>query len=169
MTHRNESKLVYGKLVINGDNEVDLGRATMIELNQRCGAVIKSRIDLDIESWHLFAAADKAMLNQMVKGGIQKTYEHEGLNPDSPLYGLDKDVIDSIVQIDDETPSPFEGITMNRLMEAQASPEYKAYLIFALHPDKRVGVSGDDIKDCRIEWEQAYPDVALHCPKWVED
>lgn len=168
MTHRNESKLVYGKLVINGETEVDLGRTTMVEMSQRFNVTVKSRIDTDITQCVMLLADTKESLGQ-IKSTSGKTYEHEGLNPDSPLYGLDKDVIDSIVQIDDETPSPFPGITMNRLMEAQASPEYKAYLIFALHPDKRVGVSGDDIKDCRIEWEQAYPDVATHCPKWVDE
>lgn len=169
MTHRNESATVFAALLINDNERIDLGKATALEMFQRAGATVKSRIDIKIEDCRLFYSTTKEGLNQLCKSGVKKQYEHEGLNPNSPLYGLEKSVIDSIVQIDDETPSPFSGITMNQLMEAQASPEYKAYLLYALHPDKRVGVSHDDIKNTRIAWEQAYPVIAAHVPKWIED
>lgn len=168
MVYRNETSLYYAKAILNGV-EFDLGRTNAVDMQPRLMSKIKGNIHEELASLIFVMSPTKEGLNQAIKSTAKKEYEHEGLNPDSPLYGLDKDVIDSIVQIDDETPSPFAGVTMNRLMEAQASPEYKAYLIFALHPDKRVGVSGDDIKDCRIEWEQAYPDVATHCPKWVDE
>lgn len=168
MTIRNEMKLMYGKLVLNGSEVVELGRAAIPELSQRVTAVIKSRIDLDIESWNFYASADKVALAKMMKGGVQAEYEHEGLNPDSPLYGLDKSVIESMVMIEDDTPSPFEGITMNRLMEANTSSEFEAYRLMACNPEKRVGVDSNHIAKLRMDWEAAYPDVAAFIPPWKE-
>lgn len=169
MIYRNETNVVFAALILNDDERIDLGKTTAIEMFQRAAVTVKSRIDLSIETCRFFYASSKDGLNRLIKDGGAKIYDHEGLNPNSQLYGLEKDVIDSIQMIDDETPSPFPGITMNQLMEAQASPEYKAYLIYALHPDKRVGVSHDDIKDARIAWEQAYPTIATYVPKWIDD
>lgn len=169
MTIRNLMKSMYGKLVLNGSEIVDLGRAPIPELTQRVTATLKSRIDIEINSWNLCVSEDKTQLAKMMKGGVQAEYEHEGLNPNSPLFGLDKDVIESMKVVDDDDPSPFEGITLGRLWEAQESHEYKTYRIFALHPEKRQGVEQGVIEAARVAWQEAYPDVAEHVPVWKDD
>lgn len=168
MTHRNESKLVYGKLRLNGNEVVDLGRTTMLEMSQRTAAVIKSRVDLDITSAQTFYAESKDELAKMLKGGVQAEYAHEGLNPDSPLYGLDAEAIALIRPLEDDTPSPYPDITMSRLAEATSSPEFIAYSLLATNPDKRVGVDPGVLSEAYHNWCFAYPDVSEHVPVWKD-
>lgn len=166
MTHRNENTEYYGRLILDSGKVVELGRATPVILAQRIHATMVANQGLVIESFTFNANLNSNQLNKM--GGAKPKYAHEGENPDSPLYGMPAEMIARIQQIDDDAPSPFEGITMSRLMEAQASDEYKAWVHMAINPENRVGISDGVIDNLRQQWQDAFPDVAAHTPIWKD-
>lgn len=167
MTHANINRMYFAALTVNGQKRIELGKALWPEITQRAFANLKTFPD-EITDATITIGITKDSLARASKGGVQAEYAHAGLDPNSPLYGLDADVVASIQMIDDDTPSPFEGITMTRLMEAQQSPEYQSYMIFALHPDKRVGVDAGVISEAYHNWCFAYPDVSEHVPAWID-
>ena len=166
MTH-NINKLYFAALLVNGTERIELGKADWGTITSRAFANLKS-FDSNITHASLLIGESKADLTNASKSNVQAEYAHEGLNPNSPLYGLDESVINSMQTIDEETPSPFEGITMNRLIVANTSPEFEAYRTFACNPDKRVGVESGLITAARDAWREAYPDVAVHIPPWKD-
>lgn len=166
MNH-NINQLYFAAIILNGTERIELGKANWGVITSRAFANLKA-FSGPVESFNIICGVTKADLSRVAKGGVQAEYEHEGLNPDSPLFGLDKSVIDSMVTIEDDTPSPFEGITMDRLIEANTSSEFEAYRLMACNPDKRVGVDSDHIAKLRVDWETAYPDVARFIPPWKE-
>lgn len=170
MTHRNEMADYHAAIIVNGTERLSLGHCDAPTLKTRLFATLAANPEVRIDDFTLYCSRTKDGLEKIIKrnGGVQAEYEHEGLNPDSPLYGLDKSVIESMVMIEDDTPSPFEGITMNRLMEANTSSEFEAYRLMACNPEKRVGVDSNHIAKLRMDWEAAYPDVAAFIPPWKE-
>lgn len=166
MNH-NINQLYFAAIILNGTERIELGKANWGVITARAFANLKS-FDGPVDSVNLILGVTKADLSRVAKGGVQAEYAHEGLNPDSPLYGLDESVIKNMIQIEDDTPSPFEGITMNRLIEANSSPEFEAYRTLACSPEKRVGVESGFIEALREAWHEAYPDVAKHIPPWKE-
>lgn len=170
MTTRNETSMYFAAMIVSNSERVNLGHCDPAQMNKRIFATLAANLDIQIDNFTIFASRTKEGLEQQIKrgGGVQAEYAHEGLNPDSPLYGLDESVIKNMIQIDDDTPSPFEGITMNRLMEANTSPEFEAYRTLACSPEKRVGVESGFIEALREAWHVAYPDVAKRIPPWKE-
>lgn len=170
MTTRNENAMYHAAMIVGGTERVNLGHCDPAQINKRVFATLAANLDIQVDDFTIFASRTKEGLAKQIKngGGVQAEYEHEGLDPSSPLYGLDKSVIDNMIQIEDDTPSPFEGITMNRLIEANTSPEFEAYRTLACSPEKRVGVESGFIEALREAWHEAYPDVAQHIPPWKE-
>lgn len=166
MNH-NINQLYFAALIINGTERIELGKSDWSTLITRAFANLKS-FDGPVDFANFAIGVTKEQLSRASKNSVQAEYAHEGLNPDSPLYGLDESVIRNMQQIEDDTPSPFEGITMNRLMEANTSPEFEAYRTLACNPEKRVGVESGFIEALREAWHEAYPDVAKHIPPWKE-
>ena len=167
MTQININKSFFAALIINGTERIELGKSLWPEITQRAFANIKN-FEGSIESANLIIGVTKDQLLRASKSGVQAKYAHEGLNPDSPLYGFDESVIKNMQVIDDDDPSPFEGISMSRLMEANSSPEFEAYRTLACSPEKRVGIEMGVIEALREAWHEAYPDVAKHIPPWKE-
>lgn len=167
--YRNENAEYFAALIVNGDERLELGKADAPTIQKRIFATLAANYDVKVDSWICYAGRTKDDLNRIIKsGGAKPKYAHEGENPDSPLYGMPAEMIARIQQIDDDAPSPFQGITMSRLMEAQASDEYKAWVHMAINPENRVGISDGVIDSLRQQWQDAFPDVAAHTPIWKD-
>lgn len=170
MTHRNEMADYHAAIIVNGTERLSLGHCDAPTLKNRIFATLAANPEVLVEDWVVYCSRTKDGLERCVKrgSGVQAKYAHEGLNPDSPLYGFDESVIKNMQVIDDDDPSPFEGVSMSRLMEANSSPEFEAYRTLACSPEKRVGIEMGVIEALREAWHEAYPDVAKHIPPWKE-
>lgn len=166
MTIKNINQPYYAALMIHGE-QIELGRADVGILMNRVIANLRASGE-DISHCTIALGVTKAEMSKAIKGGGRAQFAHEGENPESPLYGMTADMVAMIQPMTDETPSPFEGITMSRLITAQESDEYKAYLHMAISPENRVGINEGVIESLRQQWRNAYPDVAVHVPVWKD-
>lgn len=66
-----------------------------------------------------------------------------------------------------DSESPFPGITIGRVAEAMASPEYTAYEAIC-DPHKRMGLTQGDVEDIRGRYELLFEDCFPHFPKWID-
>lgn len=167
MTTLNINQPYFAAMITDSGERIELGKAVWPQIQERAFANLKA-IDEDISAAMIVIGITKESMNKMAGKGSKPRYAHEGENPDSPLYGMPAEMIARIQQIDDDAPSPFEGITMSRLMEAQASDEYKAWVHMAINPENRVGISDGVIDSLRQQWQNAFPDVAAHTPIWKD-
>lgn len=157
----------FAALIFDSGERIELGCASMPVIYQRLMGNVKAT-QLDFSHATLVFGLTKTDLKAGSKVGAKPKYAHEGENPDSPLYGMTEEMIARIQPASDDDPSPFEGISMTRLMEGQASQEYKAYLHFAINPENRVGVTEGVITAARDMWWAHYPDLAVHVPVWKD-
>lgn len=158
--NRNIDASFHAVMQLNGESH-DLGHTTFDILMKRCYATLASNPGVKVETINLLAARTKSDLKRIVNQASTACAE-------DPLAGFDPSVIAMIQQVDQNSPSPFPDITLGELLEAQSSPEFIAYSMLATQPDERVGVGADVIALARESWEEAYPEIAQHIPKWVE-
>lgn len=146
----NPQRTLFGRISING-KRTDLGHATLSTLFIRAAQVYNStqsrspEINLTIEVSHAKLPESsimnrEAMLEQSVAAQI-------------------------ITNPNDE--SPFEGITIGRVQQAMASPEYATWYQYC-QPDNRIGIPDADIINAEARYIEAFPDCAPHFPKWIE-
>lgn len=69
---------------------------------------------------------------------------------------------------DPSAPSPWPGITVGTVAQAMASPEYEMYNEIAADPNKRIGMSPEEIQHIIDAYANMFPDCISHFPKWVE-
>lgn len=62
--------------------------------------------------------------------------------------------------------SPFPGISLARVAEAIASPEYAAYEKIC-DPEQRIGLNEATIKSITESYSSAFPDCFSSFPRWV--
>ena len=167
MTIKNINQPYYAALMIHGE-QIELGRADVGILMNRVIANLRASGE-DISHCTIALGVTKAEMSKAIKGGGRAQFAHEGENPESPLYGMTADMVAMIQPMTDETPSPIEGVTMTRFLEAQESQEYKTYNAFAANPDNRIGVNPGDIVAAKESYYAAYPLIAPHFPKWIDD
>src|SRR3546814_5178481 len=74
---------------------------------------------------------------------------------------------DYIVQATDDMESPIPGMLLKDYIAAGSSKEYKDYAFFATNPDKRIGVPAGQIEEAKRVYEEKYPLMAKHYPKWI--
>lgn len=134
MTHRNEIAKFHAAFIFNGESH-DLGAATFDQIMKRTYATLLANQDTKIESFSLLCARSAVKLKSLIAASASHS------NPDGNLLSLlDPDALSGIETISDDTPSPFPDISLSRLIDARASPEFRAYEIFASQPDNRIGV-----------------------------
>src|SRR3546814_1158337 len=63
--------------------------------------------------------------------------------------------------------SPIPGMLLKDYIAAGSSKEYKDYAFFATNPDKRIGVPAGQIEEAKRVYEEKYPLMAKHYPKWI--
>jgi hypothetical protein len=64
---------------------------------------------------------------------------------------------------DPDAASPFPGITVGRVAEVMSSPEYEAFNEVC-DPDKRAGLSPDEVNNIQWAYQRAFPDCAPFFP-----
>ena len=68
---------------------------------------------------------------------------------------------------DPDQPSPFPGITVGRVAEVMSTREYEAYNELC-EPDKRMGLSQDEINAVYSAYWNVAADCIAHFPKWID-
>lgn len=71
------------------------------------------------------------------------------------------------IETDPNAPSPWPGITVGTVAQAMESPEYIAYAEIC-DPEKRMGLNLFEIKEIFDAYFQAFPECAVHFPKWID-
>ena len=66
-----------------------------------------------------------------------------------------------------DAQSPFPYITVGRVAEVMATPEYEAYNEIC-EPDKRMTLSQEAIEHIIQAYTHSAPDCIAHFPKWVD-
>lgn len=67
---------------------------------------------------------------------------------------------------DANAPSPFPNITVGRVAEVMATPEYMAYEAIC-EPNNRITLSENDIADIIHAYTRIAPECISYFPKWV--
>lgn len=70
------------------------------------------------------------------------------------------------VIVDPTLESPFPGITIGRVAEVMATPEYEAYEAIC-EPDKRMSMTLEEIREIIRAYSEIAFDCITHFPKWV--
>ena len=146
----NPQRSLFGRVTING-KRTDLGFATLNIMFIRAAQVYAS------------TQSRASEINIIIELSAAKL-------PDSSILNREAIVEQSLLaQIitDPNEESPFEGITMGRVQEAMASPEYAEWYQYC-QPDNRIGVGPAEIHNSRIRYRLKFPDCEPHFPKWVE-
>lgn len=68
---------------------------------------------------------------------------------------------------DPTTASPFPGITVGRVAEVMATPEYEAFEAIC-EPEKRMSMTLEEIREITAAYSEVAFDCITHFPKWVE-
>src|SRR3546814_20577951 len=89
------------------------------------------------------------------------------LFPYTPRFRSFPESCDYIVQATDDMESPITGMLLKDYIAAGSSKEYKDYAFFATNPDKRIGVPAGQIEEAKRVYEEKYPLMAKHYPKWI--
>lgn len=146
----NPTRSLYGRITIN-NKRTDLGFATINTLFIRAAQTYTS------------TQSKSSELNIVVELSGAKL-------PDSSILNREAMVEQSLaaqIVTDPDEESPFEGITMGRVQEAMASPEYQEWYQYC-QPDNRIGVGAATIHNSRMTYEHHFPDCAPHFPKFIE-
>lgn len=146
----NPQRSLFGRVTING-KRTDLGFATLNAMFIRAAQVYAATQSRGSE------------INIIIELSAAKL-------PDSSILNREAIIEQSLVaQIitDPDEESPFEGITMGRVQEAMASPEYQAWAQLC-QPDNRIGIDQDEIIRIADAYRSRFPDCAPHFPRWVE-
>jgi hypothetical protein len=70
------------------------------------------------------------------------------------------------IETDPTAESPWPGITIGRVSECMASPEYEAFNEIC-DPEKRMLLTPEQINEIQWAYQRAYPDCARHFPKML--
>ena len=146
----NPQRSLFGRVTING-KRTDLGFATLNIMFIRAAQVYAS------------TQSRASEINIIIELSAAKL-------PDSSILNREAIVEQSLVaQIitDPNEESPFEGITMGRVQEAMASPEYARWYQYC-QPDNRIGVDNTAIAEASHAYKTRFPDCAPHFPRWIE-
>lgn len=167
---RNELQMYYAVLIINGRHEISLGKADLASLANREFAQIRNfNLDGKVDSITVLKALTKDDLNKL-KNRLPD--DESNLHPDQVFVNeMEKQFpgFKSMIKpFDPDEDSPYKGITMGELVEAQESEEYKLYNHFASIPDNRVGIDSSHIDSAQTLWRLKYPRIAEHIPKWID-
>ncbi len=146
----NPQRNLFGRITING-KRTDLGHTTLSTMFIRAAQVYNS--------------------TQSRSPDINIILELSGAKlPDSSIMNREAIIEQSVaahIVTDPNEESPFEGITMGRVQEAMASPEYQTWAHYCL-PDNRLGVTSGDIVSAEAAYIERFPDCSPHFPKWVD-
>lgn len=146
----NPQRALFGRVTING-KRTDLGRAILSAMFIRAAQVFTS------------TPSKTPDINIIIELSTSKLPDSSILNKEAII---EQSLVAQIVT-DPTQESPFEGITIGRVQEAMASPEYEAWAHYCL-PDNRVGVDPLVISVARGQYDIRFPDCASHFPKWIE-
>lgn len=90
--------------------------------------------------------------------------------PDSTTFdraALIENQLAAATIVDDNAESPFPGITVGRVAECMASPEYEAFAAIC-EPANRIGLTQDDLDRIAAPYIEKYFDCSHHFPKWID-
>lgn len=146
----NPTRPLYGRITVNG-KRTDLGFAPINIMFVRAAQVYQST---------------------PAKGSeISLTVELSAVRlPDSSILNREAVVEQSLaaqIVTDPNEESPFDGISMGRVQEAMASPEYALWYQYC-QPDNRIGVDPNDIQNALDAYNVRFPDCVVHFPKWID-
>jgi hypothetical protein len=146
----NPARSLYARMTLNG-KRTDLGFAAINIIFVRAAQVYQSTPSKGSEiTMTLELSASKL--------------------PDTSILNREAMVEQSLaaqIVTDPSEESPFEGITMGRVQEAMASPEYATWYQYC-QPDNRLGVDVQSIQDARQSYLERFPDCFPHFPKWID-
>lgn len=146
----NPQRSLFGRVTING-KRTDLGFATLNTMFIRAAQVYAS------------TQSRASEINIVIELSAAKL-------PDSSILNREAIIEQSVaaqIVTDPNEESPFEGITIGRVQEAMASPEYALWYQYC-QPDNRIGVDDDSIHSAQHSYEARFPDCAPHFPRWIE-
>lgn len=146
----NPNRTMYGRITING-KRTDLGRS---------------------EFTNMLIRATQIYQNTKATGGDYLMQIELATNPllESTTFSHTQVLEQSLAAItitDDDSDSVFPGITIGRVKEVMATPEYERYAMLC-DPAKRLGIEDDVIELVKGSYRGMFPDCAEHFPLWNE-
>lgn len=163
-------KKYFGSLIINVDERITLGHGDLTTLKERMTQQ-QSKHNERVEFGVMLFADSKDKLNEMERQFQAVTNpkdEYAGLN-EHQIWAREwaKNHPDLLTPIE-EVESPVPGVSIEYIIERQASPIYERWAMLSIHPEKRVGVPQSLIDEARLAWEQYAPEIAHYLPQWVD-
>lgn len=146
----NPNRGLFARITING-KRTDLGHATIHQLFLRAAQVYAGA-----------RVSGSELLIVLEASGAKL--------PDSSILNKEAIVEQQLLGhtvTDPEEESPFPGITIGRVQEVMASPEYIAWSYFC-DPANREGVDHGLMVQVRHAYEHTFPDCVGHFPLYVE-
>lgn len=147
----NLDRKLYGRLTI-GKTQISLGFADPVELCRRL-----------LEQYRTHKSSSS---------NISVIIEWSSEQLAASLLSDDQRVIHEFNQLmtlsSPDDPTDWPGITIGRVAEVSVTPEYQAYNLIATHPDRRIGLTHEEIEAIKRAYFEAYPDCAPHFPKWID-
>lgn len=146
----NPQRSLFGRVTING-KRTDLGFATLNAMFIRAAQVYAATQSRGSE------------INIVIELSAAKL-------PDTSILNREAMVEQSLaaqIVVDPSEESPFEGITMGRVQEAMASPEYQQWAAYC-DPANRIGIDQDQVTKVADAYRSRFPDCAPHFPRWIE-
>src|SRR3546814_4027639 len=159
-------KKYFASMTLN-DTKIDLGFATFEIILQRIVSKQRSFSDLIETGQVYFAATKEGLATKESNPNPAKSAKTENEKFLDELHERFPETRDYIVQATDDMESPIPGMLLKDYIAAGSSKEYKDYAFFATNPDKRIGVPAGQIEEAKRVYEEKYPLMAKHCPKWI--
>ena len=162
-------KKYFGAVKFNDEKTIQLGCADAETLMSRLVGE-RRNFKETIHSTFFASHEDKAHLDDMMRGKSidDSKDEYAGLN-EHQIWAREwaKNHPDLLTPIE-EVESPVPGVSIEYIIERQASPIYERWAMLSIHPEKRVGVPQSLIDEARLAWEQHAPEIAHYLPQWVD-
>ena len=149
----NLDRKLFGRVTIDS-KPISLGHATIVDLAKRL-----------IEQYRLARASPNGKVSILVEISHDRIPELGLLDEEQQLLRQFNSMLNES-SLDEPTDWP--GITMSRVVEVSAMPEFEAYKLLATNPNKRLGLTQLQIERIREAYRRAAPDCFEHFPKWID-
>jgi hypothetical protein len=146
----NPQRSLYGRITINS-KRTDLGYAPLNQLFLRAAQT------------YAMTRSDSRDLLITLEVSAAKLPDSSILNREAMV---EQQLASAIIQDPDEE-SPFEGITIGRVQEVMATPEYETWAHLCI-PVNREGVPHSQVQMVKMIYEDKFPDCAPHFPRYIE-